>query len=114
MRVYTISDQDDAGPWLRREFPAPPDLVARAESEQDVAALLDWCTGAGIAVVPYGGGSSVVGGVEPDVGERFTGAVSLDLRRLGRVLRVDERSRAAEVEAGVLGPASRSSSCRTA
>jgi len=90
---------------LRREFPSPPDLVALPESEQDVAALLDWCAGSGIAVVPYGGGSSVVGGVEPDVDDRFTGAVSLDLCRLGRVLRVDERSRAAEVEAGVLGPA---------
>ena len=89
---------------LRREFPEPPDLVALPGSEQDVVAILDWCTGSRIAVVPYGGGSSVVGGVEPDVGERFAGVVSLDLRRLGRVLQVDERSRAAEVEAGVLGP----------
>ena len=89
---------------LRRDFPEPPDLVALPESEQDVAAILDWCTGSRIAVVPYGGGSSVVGGVEPDVGDGFAGAVSLDLRRLGRVLHVDERSRAAEVEAGVLGP----------
>jgi alkyldihydroxyacetonephosphate synthase len=90
---------------LRREFPEPPDLVALPESEDDVAAILDWCTGSRIAVIPYGGGSSVVGGVEPDVGDDFAGAVSLDLRRLGRVLHVDERSRAAEVEAGVLGPA---------
>jgi alkyldihydroxyacetonephosphate synthase len=89
---------------LRREFPQPPDLVALPESEQDVAAILDWCTGSRIAVVPYGGGSSVVGGVEPDVGDGFAGVVSLDLRRLGRVLQVDGRSRAAEVEAGVLGP----------
>ena len=89
---------------LRRDFPEPPDLVALPESEQDVAAILDWCTGSRIAVVPYGGGSSVVGGVEPDVGDGFAGAVSLDLRRFGRVLHVDERSRAAEVEAGVLGP----------
>ena len=89
---------------LRREFPEPPDLVALPESERDVAAILDWCTESGIAVVPYGGGSSVVGGVEPDVGDGFAGCVSLDLRRLGRVLHVDERSRAAEVEAGVLGP----------
>ena len=89
---------------LRRDFPEPPDLVALPESEQDVAAILDWCTGSRIAVVPYGGGSSVVGGVEPDVGDGFVGAVSLDLRRFGRVLHVDERSRAAEVEAGVLGP----------
>jgi alkyldihydroxyacetonephosphate synthase len=90
---------------LRRDFPEPPDLVALPESEQDVAAILDWCMGSRIAVVPYGGGSSVVGGVEPAVGDGFIGAVSLDLRRLGRVLHVDERSRAAEVEAGVLGPA---------
>ncbi|HEX4930115.1 MAG TPA: FAD-binding oxidoreductase [Gaiellaceae bacterium] len=89
---------------LRREFPEPPDLVALPESEQDVEAILDWCAGSRIAVVPYGGGSSVVGGVEPDVGDGFAGAVSLDLRRLGRVLHVDERSGAAEVEAGVLGP----------
>ena len=89
---------------LRRDFPEPPDLVALPESEQDVAAILDWCTGSRIAVVPYGGGSSVVGGVEPDVGDGFVGAVSLDLRRFSRVLHVDERSRAAEVEAGVLGP----------
>ena len=89
---------------LRREFAQPPDLVALPESEQDVAAILDWCAGSRIAVVPYGGGSSVVGGVEPDVGDGFAGTVSLDLRRLGRVLHVDERSRAAEVEAGVLGP----------
>ena len=89
---------------LRRDFPEPPDLVALPASEQDVAAILDWCAGSRIAVVPYGGGSSVVGGVEPDVGEGFSGSVSLDLRRLARVLHVDERSRAAEVEAGVLGP----------
>ena len=90
---------------LRRDFPEAPDLVALPRSEQDVAAILEWCTGSRIAVVPYGGGSSVVGGVEPDVGDGFAGTVTLDLRRLGRVLQVDERSRAAEVEAGVLGPA---------
>ena len=68
-----------------------------------------------IAVVPYGGGSSVVGGVEPDVGDGFAGVVSLDLRRLGRVLQVDERSRAAEVEARRARPLARGSNCsRTA
>ncbi|WP_018216281.1 FAD-binding oxidoreductase [Salinispora vitiensis] len=83
----------------------PPDLVARPTSEQDVADLLDWCSRSGLAVVPYGGGSSVVGGVEPRVGDGYPGAVSLDLGRLDRVLEVDRTSRAARVQAGVFGPA---------
>ena len=68
-------------------------------------ALLDWCGEAGIAAIPYGGGSSVVGGVEPDVGDGYAGAVSIDLRRLDRVLEIDRTSRAARIQAGVLGPA---------
>ena len=90
---------------LRREYPHPPDLVAFPASEADVAAVLDWATGARAAVIPYGGGSSVVGGVEPVVGDRYRGTVSLDLSRLDRVLEVDRSSRAARIQAGVLGPA---------
>src|SRR5918993_3105740 len=59
-----------------------PDLVVRPGGEGDVAALLDWASGADVAVLPFGGGSSVVGGVEPIVGDRFRGTVSLDLQRL--------------------------------
>ena len=84
---------------LLRDF-APPDLVAPPESEQDVAAILDvhrsW-----IAVIP----ERLLGGrgVEPTSTTTSAGVVSLDLRRLGRVLHVDA-PRAAEVEAGVFGP----------
>src|SRR5437762_2553031 len=90
---------------LRREFSHAPDLVAFPRIEDDVRALLDWAATAGAAVIPYGGGSSVVGGVEADVGDRYRGAVSLDLSRLDRVLEVDRASRAARIQAGVLGPA---------
>jgi alkyldihydroxyacetonephosphate synthase len=90
---------------FRREFPNPPDLVALPRSEADVEALLEWCGEAGIAAIPYGGGSSVVGGVEPDVGDGYAGAVSIDLRHLDRVLEIDRASRAARIQAGVLGPA---------
>lgn len=90
---------------FRGEFPRPPDLVALPRDEADVAALLDWCGGARVAAIPYGGGSSVVGGVEPDVGDAFAGTLSLDLRRLDRVVEVDRASRAARIQAGVLGPA---------
>ncbi len=82
----------------------PPDVVAYPATEADVIDLLDWCCNAGVAAVPYGGGSSVVGGVEPDVGDAFAGAVSIDLTRLDRVLEVDRASRAARIQAGALGP----------
>ncbi|WP_020665119.1 FAD-binding oxidoreductase [Amycolatopsis benzoatilytica] len=87
---------------LSGQVEAVPDLVVRPESEQDVVDVLDWCSAAGTPVIPYGGGSSVVGGVEP----RFAGpSVSLDLGRLGQVLEIDRTSRAARVQAGVYGPA---------
>lgn len=80
------------------------DLVARPRDERDVVDLLEWCTGANVAVVPYGGGSSVVGGVEPRFDGDFAGVVSLDLGRLDQVLEIDPTSRAARIQAGVLGP----------
>ena len=79
-----------------------PDLVARPRTERDIVDLLDWCTGEQIAVIPYGGGSSVVGGVEP----RFAApAVTVDLTALSAVSEIDRVSRAARIQAGVLGPA---------
>ena len=89
---------------FRGEFPAPPDYVAFPDSEADVVALLDWCGSAGIAAIPYGGGSSVVGGVETNL-PAYAGVVSLDLGKLGRVLEVDRTSRAARIQAGAYGPA---------
>ena len=89
----------------RCEFTHPPDFVAFPRSEEEVVATLDWCSGAGAAAIPYGGGSSVVGGVEPDVSDAYRGAVSIDLGRLDRVLEIDRESRAARIQAGILGPA---------
>ena len=78
-----------------------PDLVARPRTEIEVADLLDWCSRDGIAAIPYGGGSSVVGGIEP----RFDGpAVTIDLGALDQVLEIDQVSRAARIQAGVYGP----------
>ena len=67
----------------------PPDLVAIPRDEDDIVALLDWCSDAGVAAIPYGGGSSVVGGVECDIDDDYRGAVSIDLRALDQVLEVD-------------------------
>ncbi|MBW2275330.1 MAG: FAD-binding oxidoreductase [Deltaproteobacteria bacterium] len=89
----------------RGDFANPPDQVAFPENEEQISALLDWCGDAGIAAIPYGGGSSVSGGVEPDVGDAYAGSVSIDLGRLDRVLEIDRSSRAARIQAGVYGPA---------
>ncbi|MGZ4569063.1 MAG: FAD-binding oxidoreductase [Blastococcus sp.] len=79
-----------------------PDVVAFPQSEDAILALLDWAATAGVAVVPFGGGSSVVGGVE----YRGEGPwLSLDLSELDRVLEIDPVSRAARIQAGTLGPA---------
>ena len=91
---------------LRGRYDNPPDLVARPRDEADIAAILDWAADAQVAVIPYGGGTSVVGGVEARLdGGGYTGAISLDLQALDRVLEVDRVSGAARIQAGVLGPA---------
>ena len=90
---------------FNRDFANAPDFVALPRNETDVAALFDWAGGAKVAVIPFGLGSSVVGGVEPMVGDTYAGAVSLDLRHFDRVLEVDAASRAARIQGGVRGPA---------
>jgi alkyldihydroxyacetonephosphate synthase len=83
-------------------FENPPDLVAFPRDESEIEAVLSWAEAEGAAVIPFGGGTSVVGGVEPRLGERPV--VSLDLRRLDRVLEVDPTSLAARIQAGATGP----------
>jgi alkyldihydroxyacetonephosphate synthase len=90
---------------LRGDFSNPPDVVAQPRTEADVAAVLDWCGAIGAATIPYGGGSSVVGGVEPPPRERYPAVVSLDLTALDQVVEVDRTSRAARIQAGIFGPA---------
>ncbi|WP_030199882.1 FAD-binding oxidoreductase [Streptomyces sp. NRRL S-87] len=80
-----------------------PDLVARPRDEQQVADLLEWAGERGVAVVPYGGGSSVTGGVEYR-GDAHRAVLSLDLTAMDRVLEVDAAGRAARIQAGTLGP----------
>jgi alkyldihydroxyacetonephosphate synthase len=87
---------------FRGEFENPPDLVAFPRDESEIEAVLSWCEAEGAAVVPFGGGTSVVGGVEARLGDRPV--VSLDLRRLDRVLEVDAESLAARIQAGATGP----------
>jgi alkyldihydroxyacetonephosphate synthase len=87
---------------FRGEFENPPDLVAFPKDESEIETVLSWAEAEGAAVVPFGGGTSVVGGVEARCGDRAV--VCLDLRRLDRVLEVDAESLAARIQAGATGP----------
>src|SRR5579883_762435 len=89
---------------FRCEFPNPPDVIAYPRNETDIIRVLEWCARENLAAIPFGGGSSVVGGVEPPRDSYYRGVVTINLRNLDRVLEVDRTSRAARIQAGVLGP----------
>src|SRR4029079_9397809 len=80
-----------------------PDAVLLPGDEEDVAAILRYCAEHSIAVVPFGGGTSVVGGLDPIRGD-FKAVISLDLRRLNQLHGLDEVSGEAELGAGLTGP----------
>jgi len=80
-----------------------PDAVVSPGSADQVRALLAECSSARVAVVPFGGGTSVVGGVDP-FADGFPAVISLDLGRLDRVLAVDRTSLTATLEGGLFGP----------
>ena len=80
-----------------------PDAVVRPADGAQVAAVLAACAQAGVAVVPFGGGTSVVGGVDA-VRDGHAAAIALDLGRMDRILDLDPLSLTARVEPGLLGP----------
>lgn len=82
---------------------AAPDAVVRPSTHEEVRACLDVAVDRGIAVIPFGGGTSVVGALNPERG-RHRAVVSLDLRRLSGLLRLDAISGEAVLAAGTSGP----------
>jgi len=89
----------------RRDFGVQdaPDAVLLPGGEDEIAEVLRYCAHRSIAVVPFGGGTSVVGGVDPLRGD-FKAVVSLDLRRLDELHSLDDVSWEAELGAGLTGP----------
>lgn len=87
---------------LRRgQIPNPTDVVVFPNSEDQIVSLLALAEARQMAVIPFGGGTSVVGGVEPQ-GTRP--ALTVSLAHLNRVLSIDDRSQTVTAEAGILGP----------
>jgi len=88
------------------DYSGAPELVARPRDDAEVTRVLDEAAARGWAVVPFGGGTSVVGGVDAALAKGDRPAViSLDLGALSGVREVDATSRLARIGAGTLGPA---------
>jgi alkyldihydroxyacetonephosphate synthase len=90
---------------LRRKqiHQSAPDAVVLPGDEDEVAEILEFCSLHRIAVVPFGGGTSVTGGLDPIRGD-FDAVISLDLRRFDELHWLDETSGEAELGAGMTGP----------
>ncbi len=89
---------------LRAGEPIPaPDLVLAPGSHDEICQVLEACSRYSVAVVPFGGGTSVVGGLTPEA-EDFAGVVAMDLRRLNSLVSLDEESRMATLGPGLRGP----------
>ena len=87
---------------IRGDFGNPPDAVANPENTDQLEAVMEWCDANSYAVVPYGGGTSVVNGVSaPETRDQV---VTINLDRLSGVLEIDPISRAGRFQAGTYGP----------
>jgi alkyldihydroxyacetonephosphate synthase len=83
---------------------AAPDAVALPDSHPQLRALLELAARESIAVVPFGGGTSVVGGVQPIAGDH-PALVALDTGRMSAIRELDRESRIVTVGAGIRAPA---------
>lgn len=81
-----------------------PDAVATPSSIDELMYALEWADNAALAVIPFGGGSSVVGGVNPRVPPGFSGVLTVELQRMNRVLSISEQDLVVHAQAGILGP----------
>lgn len=89
--------------WRVRPEVDCPDAVVAPRDDDEVAALLDWCGRESVAMVPFGGGTSVVGGLTPDTGGHRA-VISLDLAHFTELESIDPVSGEAVLGAGVTGP----------
>ena len=94
----------DSARSILGDFSSPPDYVAFPDTQNEITSILDWASENNVAVIPYGGGSSVCGGVETNVGNDYAGVISLDMKNINSILEIDKTSRTALIEGGILGP----------
>jgi len=90
---------------IRGQFDHAPDYVAFPNSEADLIKIFDFAGNYNVAIIPYGGGSSVVGGIEPRFNSEYNGCISVDMQNFDQLLEVDRESRCVKLQAGMYGPA---------
>lgn len=90
--------------WRMERDVTAPDVVVSPNTEEQILEILQYCSTEGIAVVPFGGGTSVVGGVSPVQAEGQRAVLSLDLARFDEIEDVDAVSGLATLGAGLMGP----------
>ncbi len=88
---------------LRGELTHPPDFVWYPRDVAAIERAMEFAARNGAALIPYGGGTSVVGGVEYRGADRPV--IALDMSRMDATLEVDPTSLAVRVQGGILGPA---------
>lgn len=86
------------------DFSPAPDWVFYPADEANLLALFRFCEAESIALVPYGGGTNVVGATECQASGRHRGTACVDLSKMDKVLEIDTASRAARIQAGATGP----------
>jgi alkyldihydroxyacetonephosphate synthase len=79
--------------------------VAYPRQEAEIVELMKFCAAEHVALIPYGGGTSVVGGVEPPRSSDYAAVITVDMQYFNRILEVDTTSRCARIQAGIYGPA---------
>eukprot|EP01061_Rhynchopus_euleeides_P007873 TRINITY_DN16939_c0_g1_i1.p1 TRINITY_DN16939_c0_g1~~TRINITY_DN16939_c0_g1_i1.p1 ORF type:complete len:644 (+),score=282.38 TRINITY_DN16939_c0_g1_i1:43-1932(+) len=82
----------------------PPDAILLPQCHDDVVKIVESANAHNVCIVPYGGGTNVVGAVEPDPQETTRMVVSLDMRRMNKLLWIEQDTQMACFEVGVLGP----------
>ncbi len=90
---------------LQGIYDNPPDYVAYPSTEEQILSLMEFAAEHNVSLIPFGGGSSVVGGVEPTTDERYSAAISVDMKHFNKILEVNVESRSARIQAGIFGPA---------
>ncbi len=88
----------------KKVFPEVPDAVLYPVTEDEIRKILNWAVEHRVALVPWGGGTSVTGGVEATRGGTHRGLVVIDLKGMDRILAIRKESLVADVQAGILGP----------
>jgi alkyldihydroxyacetonephosphate synthase len=104
-RLYRTFGKSFPNLFMARKgmIPQAPDMVVFPLGHDDVVRIIELANAHDVCVIPFGGGTNIVGGVDPrDDRERMI--VSLDMRRMNRLLRLDPQSRTAVIEAGATGP----------